>query len=784
MKAISPTPCVFLFAESFRVDVGRFGMPSFDEVCAPALTLSFDYDGKRVSASESDDMLDSPGIAGVRRDQKAEAAARYVLEGLGALDVTCAEHIELPYGSRAEYVARIEDADHGKCSFIAYALPQLRRLGWQVDVADDYPWQVIDGALPWYASLEPNEDPAWFNFELGIEFEGQRLDLLPALLELLEDANSLEATLHGQRLVAVSALDQRFLALPSERFAPLLQVLVELYEGRTLHQGIKGAQVPVSEVDVLARVECAVEDSLTGDCEGRCGTATEHPDSTDDSCTRKLRWRGSAKDQLVAARAVLQQPEPTAEPRGLCATLRPYQRDGLAWLQHLKRCGVGGVLADDMGLGKTLQTIAHLLVEHGASDKPTCPSLVIAPTSLVTNWLRELARFAPDLWVVGYHGPKRAEMRRLIPHLDVIITTYPLVLRDLAFFQQQTFHYVVLDEAQTIKNDRSQIHKAVKAQSCHFRLCLSGTPLENHLGELWSLFDFLMPGFLGDRGTFEERYRRPIENNGDEDRLTILRQRVAPLVLRRTKDLVAPELPEKTEIVRTVELVDDQRELYESIRIAAHAQVRHAIAERGLASSRVAILDALMKLRQVCCDPRLVKMNAARDVSTSVKYELFFQLVKAQLEQGRRVLVFSQFTSMLALLGAGLRERGIGYASLTGSTVDRQVPIEHFTGGFVDILLISLKAGGTGLNLTHADTVIHYDPWWNPAAQAQATDRAYRIGQTRRVFSYNLIIAGSVEERMLMLQKRKRDLAQGLFAEGHVAAFSKEELDSLFAPLE
>ena len=342
----------------------------------------------------------------------------------------------------------------------------------------------------------------------------------------------------------------------------------------------------------------------------------------------------------------------------------------------------------------------------------------------------------------------------------------------------------MLDEAQAIKNSRSQTHRAVRALEAKHRLCLTGTPLENNLGEIWSLFNFLMPGFLGDRVQFGERFAQPIETSGDEDALRALRRRVAPFILRRTKDRVARELPGKTEIVRPVELSGRQRELYESIRIAAHAKVRHAIAERGMARSTVAILDALMKLRQVCCDPRLVRMNAARAVTRSAKFELLFDLLPRQLEQGRRVLLFSQFTSMLALISERLHELGLRHSTLTGSTRDRQACLDEFNHGFTDLFLISLKAGGTGMNLTRADTVIHYDPWWNPAAQAQATDRAHRIGQTRPVFVYNLIVAGSVEERMLQLQQRKRTLAQGLLGgSGAFRDLTQGEVDNLFSPL-
>jgi SNF2 family DNA or RNA helicase len=467
----------------------------------------------------------------------------------------------------------------------------------------------------------------------------------------------------------------------------------------------------------------------------------------------------------------------------LQAKLRPYQEAGVNWLGQLIEHEAGGVLADDMGLGKTLQTIAHLVrqKESGRMDRPC---LVIMPTSLIGNWQRELAKFAPDLKVCVLHGPKRDAKRGEVAGADVVLTTYPLLVRDIEQFENQPFYLTILDEAQAIKNPRSLASRTVKRISSRHRMCLSGTPVENNLEELWALFDFLMPGFLGEAERFRSHFRIPIERGGNQQRLEALRDAVTPFILRRMKESVAKDLPPKTEIVRPVELGDDQRELYESIRVAAHGDVRRAIRQKGVTASTIAILDALMKLRQVCCDPRLVTVPSARKVKRSAKYELFFDLLTQQLEQGRRVLVFSQFTRMLDLLADGLRERKIPYVDLTGATADRQKQVDRFERREIDVFLISLKAGGTGLNLTSADTVIHYDPWWNGASQAQATDRAYRIGQTRPVFVYNLIVAGSVEERMLRLQQRKSQLAQSLLGLADApTALSECDLDDLFAPL-
>jgi SNF2 family DNA or RNA helicase len=411
--------------------------------------------------------------------------------------------------------------------------------------------------------------------------------------------------------------------------------------------------------------------------------------------------------------------------------------------------------------------------------------MIVTLTSLVGNWKRELERFAPTLTIAIHHGADRHERRDALGQHDVIITTYPMVARDRDDLAELELHMLVLDEAHSIKNSGSQASEAVRCLTARHRICLSGTPIENHLGELWALFDFINPGLLGTKEEFTLQFRQPIEERGDKVRLEALRDRVRPFILRRTKDSVAPELPAKTQLVRAVELTGAQRELYESIRVAAHGQVRQQIKQRGFAASQIAILDALLKLRQVCCDPRLVTVDAAREVTGSAKLDVLLELLDQGLGDGRRILIFSQFARMLGLISEALLARGVRHVALTGHTPDRQKPIDAFQQGKVDVFLISLKAGGAGLNLVGADTVIHYDPWWNPAAQAQATDRAHRIGQTKPVFVHDLIIAGSVEERMLSLQRHKKLLATAILDKGNSAGptISERDLDDLLAPL-
>jgi len=363
-----------------------------------------------------------------------------------------------------------------------------------------------------------------------------------------------------------------------------------------------------------------------------------------------------------------------------------------------------------------------------------------------------------------------------------------LLPRDQEALSAQEYAVLVLDEAQVVKNPKSQAARIVRKLDTDHKLCLTGTPMENHLGELWTQFDFLMPGFLGEQKRFTRLYRTPIEKKGDSGAQARLSRRIAPFMLRRRKDEVEKDLPKKTEIVRSVPLGKAQAGLYESIRLSMEKKVRDAIAAKGLARSHITILDALLKLRQTCCDPRLVKLKKAAGVKQSAKLEMLMELLPEMLDEGRRILLFSQFTSMLGLIEQAFRDRGIRYSKLTGQTRKRDEAIQRFTSGKADVFLISLKAGGVGLNLTAADTVILYDPWWNPAAEAQAMDRAHRIGQKQPVFVYKLLTEGTVEERILALQERKKALAEGIYrkgtGEGELAQLTDEDLKVLFEPLE
>ncbi len=728
--------------------------------------LSFDYGGVIIRAGEERDgffVAEGNTLAKICRHADLERQAQFVLESFGAVELGCMDELSETQ-TDAQYLVNISDSVHALCSFTAYAVPQLRELGWSVNIADEYPYQVVATEAEWYANVDDDEKrDDWFSLDMGVELDGNRISLLPGLLELLHgsgEAETLSSLLRTPAKFRALRVDEnRYIVIPPERLQKLLLVLEELYEGDGALRFDNTAAASVA----------ALDDAFAPDF--------------DDGFQQTFRWSG-AREVVDRGRALRkEQCAGDAPIPGLQATLRPYQQDGLNWLQNLRDNGAGGILADDMGLGKTLQTISHLAKEkiEGRMDAPT---LVVLPTSLVGNWQREIKKFAPFLRICTVVGAGRQKQHARVDRADIVLTTYPILLRDLEQFRSRSYHFLILDEAQAIKNARSLARGAVMSLDARHKLCLTGTPVENNLGELWSLFDFLMPGFLGDRQGFRTRYQTPIEKDRNERRLVQLRSRVAPYILRRMKDTVAKDLPPKTEIVRALDINGDQRDLYESIRIAAHSEVRQVIRKKGLAASTITILDALMKLRQVCCDPRLVSSNIAEQVHGSAKYEFLMDFVVTQVEQGRRLLIFSQFTQMLGLIAQGLTAAGLGHTALTGATQDRQGKCDEFERGDTDVFLISLKAGGTGLNLTSADTVVHYDPWWNPAAQAQATDRAYRIGQTKPVFVYNLIVAGSVEERMLRLQNHKRHLAETILGGQSRHSLTEDEIEDLFQPLQ
>ena len=444
-------------------------------------------------------------------------------------------------------------------------------------------------------------------------------------------------------------------------------------------------------------------------------------------------------------------------PAGLEATLRGYQEDGFRWLGTLERLGFGGILADDMGLGKTLQVIAHVLAQKKAG-RGGC-TLVVCPASLVYNWMSEISRFAPGLAAVAVLGAKAARRVLIGGHegADVLVTSYDLLRRDVEEYAPLHLSRVVLDEAQYIKNPKAQVTRAVKCLDADVRLALTGTPIENRLAELWSIFDFLMPGYLGTRNQFAKRYEGPVEA-GEAEGQRLLQCAVGPFVLRRLKSEVLADLPEKTESVVYSQMSPRQRKLYLATQDRLALQVQHMDKGGPQGPERLKVLAELTRLRQICCDPRLCLDGYE---GGSAKLETCLELVSQARDAGHRVLVFSQFASMLDLIGQRLSAAHVTWFQLTGRTSKeaRERLVRRFQAGEADVFLVSLKAGGVGLNLTAADVVIHYDPWWNVAAQDQATDRAYRIGQRRDVSVMRLVVEGTVEEKIVRMQEAKRDLA-------------------------
>lgn len=472
----------------------------------------------------------------------------------------------------------------------------------------------------------------------------------------------------------------------------------------------------------------------------------------------------------------------TRKPRGLKTTLRPYQEQGLSWLRFIHDIGSGGVLADDMGLGKTIQTIALLLSLHAGKDTGPVRALIVAPTSVVTNWQREIERFGPALKVALWHGAGRKEQEEQLGDAHVVITSYALLRRDLELLKSLKLDYTILDEAQAIKNAQSATAHAAKELNTRHRLALTGTPIENRLSEIWSIFDFVSPGLLGTLQKFEERYARPIDQ-GDSKQAARLRAVIHPFILRRTKLEVAKDLPEKLEFNKIVDMAPEQRAIYLQVLREVRAQVMGEVERVGLAKSQLHILAGLTKLRQAACDPRLLGLPKELGDEHSGKLAALRELVDEVEAGGHKVLIFSQFVSMLKLIAAALEQDKIRYEYLDGSTTDRPTRIDRFQSDpTIPVFLISLKAGGSGLNLTAADTVIHFDPWWNPAVEEQATDRAHRIGQDKVVSVYRLVAAGTIEEKILQLKQKKKDLVAAVLEEDHGGGkqLTKADLDDLF----
>ena len=657
------------------------------------------------------------------------------------------------------------------------ALHRLSLAGWEIKYEPKNRFEVIH-AQYWYGDVSNHDsDKSWFDLEIGVEVNGNKVNLLPYLVKAVR--HGLVDNIDNQDTLLMELDSGERLALPAARIKKILTVLVELYENRPLSV-TETVTLPMHQLTRIAELSSM----KTGD---------------------QFEWLGSRllknKAEKVfnyldkyGTKAHLVQP-----PVGLKAELRAYQQQGLNWLQFLKKQGFSGILADDMGLGKTIQTLASILIDKEC-DRLNKPCLIVAPTSLLANWLHEAQTFTPDLNILMWSGGQRHKSADKIHQADVIISSYGTLQQDALFWADTHFHLVVLDEAQNIKNARSRIARVVSCLISTHKLCLTGTPLENHLGELWSLFNFLMPGFLGNLAQFTRLYQIPIEKEDDETKRHALVQRISPFLLRRMKSDVATELPTKTVKNEYISLTQVQADFYETIRLTMSDELRKVVSLSGMKRNRLALSNALLKLRQVCCHPELLKLDLIADkaldgelmlvlshpemsiknededvivpsyqaiepdgTTSSGKLNWLAAKLPGMIEEGRRILIFSSFTSMLTLISELLIKLSIDHVELTGKSRDRPSLVKRFQDHEVPIFLISLKAGGAGLNLTAADVVIHTDPWWNPAAEQQASDRAYRIGQNKSVFVYKLICKNTVEERIQRLQESKFNLAQSIY---------------------
>lgn len=583
---------------------------------------------------------------------------------------------------------------------------ELLSRGWRVEA---------EGKLyrnPGASSLSVSSGIDWFELHGSVNF-GDGLEVkLPALLAALR---------RGESVVALG--DGSFGLLPQD-WLKQYGLLASLGTTEEDHLRFKRSQTGVLDALLAARPEITA-------------------DETFDRVRKEWQNFGGIK--------------PIAEPNSFVGQLRDYQREGLGWFSFLEQFRFGGCLADDMGLGKTVQVLALLESRRNGQSQP---SLVVVPRSLIFNWQQEATRFTPELRVLTHTGSERSKHTRHFAHYDLVITTYGTLRRDAAQFQDVEFDFVILDEAQAIKNVRTESAKAVRLLKSRHRLALSGTPIENHLGELWSLFDYLNPGMLGSASVFQmstSGARTP-----DIETRTMLSRALRPFMLRRTKQQVATELPEKLEQTIYCEMDDQQRKQYEELRDYYRKSLTEKVSLQGINKSKIQILEALLRLRQTACHPSLVN-GGADDAAPNAKLDLLLPRLSEVMEEGHKSIVFSQFTSFLSIVRKRLDAEGIAYEYLDGKTRDRQAAVERFQNDpDCKLFLISLKAGGQGLNLTAAEYVFLLDPWWNPAVEAQAIDRAHRIGQTRRVFAYRLITRDTVEEKVLELQSTKRDLADAI----------------------
>jgi len=728
-----------------------------DEKTKDVVCFNIDYCGHGFRENSSDYLFDGKHVYKVKRDRKTEERFVTQLESYGL-------H-KLPQDLIEEYDCYSFDQE--QCHFTKWfdfqieTIPLLEKQGWSIHIDKNFGLNAIKTDV-FHCSIENNQNHDWFDLGIGVEVDGERVDIIPALIELLHMFPSgLPNETECPKNFVLPLDSGRLLRISSQRLRTIFNTLLQIFESGELNDH---GLITVKQQKIVQLAALENNNSHLFEFEAN------NPVS-------------KILDEFNNIEAMSE----VAPPAELKATLRNYQQSGINWLQFLRKNNFAGILADDMGLGKTLQILAHILVEK-VQGRLNNPAMIVMPTSLLFNWRQEAQRFTPTLKVVTLHGPQRHQLFKSINHYDIVLTTYPLLYRDEGELIKNLYHFLILDEAQNIKNTNTKASHTIRNLNANHRICLTGTPMENHLGELWSLFDFLMPGYLGKQKTFQRIFRNPIEKQADEDVSDQLSKLIRPFMMRRTKERVAPELPEKTEMTLNVVLEGQQRELYESVRLAMHDHVKQEIKRLGIGRSYIMVMSALLKLRQICCDPGLLDLKKeSQDFKDynggSAKLELLMNLLTEMIEEGRRILLFSQFTTMLSLIENELLNANIPYLSLTGKTKNREDIVSQFQEKTVPLLLISLKAGGVGLNLTEADTVIHFDPWWNPAVEQQATARAHRIGQKKPVFIYKLICQDTVEEKIQKMQLFKQSVVDSLYDNkgGSDANLSLQDIEELFS---
>jgi non-specific serine/threonine protein kinase len=685
------------------------------------VSLSILYDKIEISYSQPNDQhlhydTDTKKIIRVHRDREEEAIHRERVLETQILEDT-----------PGLFYATFEDA----LDWLFDGLPALAEYGFEI-LGEEKLVRFRVKRAPANFGVNISSETDWFDIELDLQFDG-----IPVTLEELKRA--LRA-------------NKKFVKLRDGSLARLPEKLIEKLNyminfGKADDNSIRFANHHLTFIDrLLAEADQKTMDTLSQE-------KIKKLDKFDKIKSYKL-------------------------PDNFKGELRDYQKAGFDWMNFLKDFSFGGILADDMGLGKTIQALVLLRNEVNLRSKRS--NLIVAPTSVIFNWIREIERFTPDLQFLVHYGTRRSKDFRRLKKYPLILTTYGHLRRDVVFLKEIPWNFVILDESQNIKNPQSETSKAVRLLEAQNRIALTGTPVENNTMDLWAQFAFINPGLLGDQNFFKESFMRPIERENNVQVANSLKKLIFPFILRRTKEDVAKELPPKVESVIYSPMSDEQQKLYDKWRMSYRDSIMDEIESKGLNKSKFKVLEGLTKLRQISCHPELINPSS---MEPSGKFDALIEMVEEIVSEKHKVLIFSQFVQMLQIIKRHFDGNTVPYSYLDGSTKDRETPVVEFQENEnIQIFLISLKAGGTGLNLTAADYVIHYDPWWNPAVEMQATDRAYRIGQTRKVFAYKLISKDSVEEKIVKLQNKKRELVDSLISteEGFFKSLGKEDVLDLF----